>query len=83
VTQDLPVDCPALITSLQRGFGGSLALIIAAHVGACLQTLLSVGRLLTSRFEAGGSHSAHGLFSDFWRKIPKRCFYDVTYCGVG
>lgn len=45
VTHDLSV-LTALIKSLQRGFGGSLALITPAHVGACLQTPLSAGRNL-------------------------------------
>lgn len=46
VTHDLPVPCPALIKSLPRGFEGSLALIIPAHVGACLQAPASAGRHL-------------------------------------
>lgn len=83
VTHDLPVACPALIKSLQRGFGGSLALMVPAHVGACLQTPVSAGSHLTWRFEVDSSHRFHGLFSDFSRRISKSCIYDVTYYSVG
>lgn len=83
VTHDLPVACPALIKSLQRGFGGSLALIIPAHVGACPQTPVSAGRHLVWRFEVNSSHQAHGLFSDFSRRVSKSCIYDVIYCVIG